>query len=78
MKMPLHIGLFIVLSLVFLAAGRQFKQWAASGEGATRATIVFDHPLAAALLITLMVATRPASPLPSTLKELFEPWGSCQ
>ena len=67
MKMPLHIGLFIVLSLVFLAAGRQFKQWAASGEGATRATIVFDHPLAAALLIVLMVATRHASPLPRSL-----------
>ena len=75
MKMPLHIGLFIVLSLVFLAAGRQFKQWAASGEGATRATIVFDHPLAAALLITLMVATRHASPLPGTLKELFDAVG---
>jgi potassium efflux system protein len=72
MKMPLHIGLFIVLSLVFLAAGRQFKRWAASGEGVTRATIVFDHPLAAALLITLMVVTRRASPLPSTLKELFD------
>ena len=75
MKMPLHIGLFIVLSLVFLAAGRQFKQWAASGEGATRATIVFDHPLAAALLIVLMVATRHASPLPSSLKDLLDAVG---
>src|SRR4030095_9274408 len=72
MRMPLHLGLFIVLSLVFFAAGRQFKQWAASGEGAMRATIVFDHPLAAALLITLMVATGRASPLPNTLKELFD------
>jgi potassium efflux system protein len=75
MKMPLHLGLFIVLSLVFLAAGRQFKQWAASGEAAPRASIVFDHPLAAALLIALMVATRHASPLPSTLKELFDAIG---
>jgi potassium-dependent mechanosensitive channel len=72
MRMPLHLGLFIVLSLVFFAAGRQFKQWAASGEGAIRATIVFDHPFAAALLITLMVATGRASPLPGTLKELFD------
>jgi potassium-dependent mechanosensitive channel len=75
MRMPLHVGLFIVLSLVFLAAGRQFKQWAASGEGAMRATIVFDHPLAAALLITLMVATGHSSPLPSTLKQLFDAIG---
>src|SRR4029434_10158818 len=45
MKMPLHIGLFIVLSLVFLAAGRQFKQWAASGEGAIRVTLGVDIPL---------------------------------
>jgi potassium-dependent mechanosensitive channel len=72
MRMPLHLGLLIVLSLVFFAAGRQFKQWAASGEGAIRATIVFDHPFAAALLITLMVATGRASPLPGTLKELFD------
>jgi potassium-dependent mechanosensitive channel len=75
MRMPLHLGLFIVLSLVFFAAGRQFKQWAASGEGAIRATIVFDHPLAAALFITLMVATGHTSPLPNNLKELFEAIG---
>jgi small-conductance mechanosensitive channel len=72
MRMPLHLGLFVVLSLVFLVAGRQFKQWAVSGEGATRATIVFDRPLAAALLIALMVATGEISPLPRTLKQLLE------
>jgi small-conductance mechanosensitive channel len=72
MRMPLHLGLFIVLSLLFSVAGRQFKQWAASGEGAPRASIVFDHPLAGALLITLMVATGHASPMPNTLKEFFE------
>jgi potassium efflux system protein len=72
LRMPLHLGLFIVLSLVFSAAGRQFKQWAASGEGALRASVVFDHPLAAALLITLMVATGHESPLPERLKEMLE------
>jgi small-conductance mechanosensitive channel len=75
LRMPLYLGLFIVLSVLFWAAGRQFKQWAASGEGAPRASIVFDHPLAAALLITLMVATGRGSPLPNTLKELFPPAG---
>jgi potassium efflux system protein len=72
MRMPLHLGLFIVLALVFSAAGRQFKLWAASGEGALRASVVFDRPLAAALLITLMVATGHESPLPDRLKEMLE------
>ena len=33
---------------------------------------MFDHPFAAALLVTLMVATAPTSPVPVTVKRLFE------
>ena len=61
--MPRHVGIFIALSLVLLAARRQVGRLA---------NPVFDHPFAAALLVTLMVATSPSSPVPITVKRLFE------
>ena len=70
--MPRHVGIFIVLSLVLLAARRQVGQQEATGGRPSHATAVFDHVFAAALLVTLMVATSPASPVPITLKWLFE------
>ena len=56
-QMPLHIGIFIVLSLVLLAAGRQFANGKQPETVRRTLPSVFDHPLAAALLMTLMVAT---------------------
>ena len=70
--MPRHVGIFIVLSLVLLAARRQVGQGEAAGDRPSHATAVFDHPFAAALLVTLMVATTPTSPVPVTVKRLFE------
>ena len=70
--MPRHVAIFIVLSLVLLAARRQVGQQEATGGRPSHATAVFDHVFAAALLVTLMVATSPASPVPITLKWLFE------
>jgi potassium-dependent mechanosensitive channel len=70
--MPRHVGIFIALSLVLLAARRQVGQGEADGGHSSHATAVFDHVFAAALLVTLMVATAPVSPVPVTVKRLFE------
>ncbi len=69
--MPWHIGIFIALSLVLLAARRQVSPSESAGSHPSHATVVFDHVFAAALLVTLMVATAPASPVPITVKRLF-------
>jgi potassium-dependent mechanosensitive channel len=69
--MPRHVAIFIVLLLVLLAARRQVGQQKATGTRPSYVTTVFDHVFAAALLVTLMVATSPASPVPITLKRLF-------
>ncbi|HEY6363378.1 MAG TPA: mechanosensitive ion channel domain-containing protein [Candidatus Binatia bacterium] len=70
--MPRHVALFLALSFVLFAARRQIGQGEAAGDRPSHATAVFDHPFAAALLVTLMVATAPASPVPITVKRLFE------
>ena len=70
--MQWHIAIFVVLSLVLLAARRQVGPPEAAGNRTSQATAVFDHVFAAALLVTLMVATAPASPVPVTVKRLFQ------
>ena len=70
--MPWHVAIFIALSLVLLAARRQVGQGEADGDRPSHATAVFDHVFAAALLVTLMVATSPASLVPVTVKRLFQ------
>ena len=70
--LPRHVAIFIALSLVLLAARRQVGQGEADGDRSSHATAVFDHVFAAALLVTLMVATSPASPVPVTVKRLFQ------
>jgi potassium efflux system protein len=70
--MPRHVGIFIALSLVLLAARRQVGQGEADGDRSSHATAVFDHVFAAALLVTLMIATAPTSPVPVTVKRLFQ------
>ena len=57
--MPRHVAIFIALSLVLLAARRQVGQGKADGDRSSHATAVFDHVFAAALLVTLMIATSP-------------------
>jgi potassium efflux system protein len=69
--MPRHVGIFLMLSLVLLAARRQVGQWEVTGKRPLQATTVFDHVFAAALLVTIMIATSPAAPVPITLKRLF-------
>lgn len=71
--MPRHIAVFIVLSLVLLAARRQVgRQEAAEDHPTSYGTAVFDHVFAGALLVTLMIASAPASPVPVAVKQLFQ------
>ena len=70
--MPLHAGLFATLTLVLCAVRRRVHQWEASGESVSTAAAVFDRPYAAALLISMLVATGPTSPTPPTVRALFE------
>ena len=70
--MPRHVAIFITLALVLLAARRQVGQQESAGGRSSHATAVFDHVFAAALLVTLMIATSPASPVPVTVKRLFQ------
>jgi potassium-dependent mechanosensitive channel len=70
--MPRHIAIFIVLSLVLLAARRQVSQREPAEGSESHTTAVFDHVFAAAALVTLMVALTPTSPLPLRMRQLFQ------
>jgi potassium-dependent mechanosensitive channel len=69
--MPRHVALFLVLSFVLFLARRHVGQ-IETGDHPLHGTAVFDHVFAAALLVTLIIATAPASPVPVTVKRLFE------
>jgi small-conductance mechanosensitive channel len=69
--LPLHAGLCLVLALVFGAAQRQVQRWQTAGEVASSALRVFQHPTAAAVLVTLLIATSPFTQLPLTVREVF-------
>ncbi len=70
--MPIHLGLFTVALVALLAARRQVELWTATGENVSRVTAVFNHPVAAALLVALMAATVIPAPTPYTVKQLFD------
>lgn len=70
--MPRHVALFLALSLVLLAARRHVGQGEAAEDRPSHGAAVFDHVFAAALLVTLIVATAPTSPVPVTVKRLFQ------
>jgi small-conductance mechanosensitive channel len=70
--MPHHVAIFIVLSLMLLAAKRRVAKEEATGNRPEHGGAVFDHVFAGALLLTLMIATEPSSPAPATVKRLFQ------
>ncbi len=72
MGMPLHVGLFIALTLLMCAAHRRVDRWKASGDSISSAAAVFRYPYSAALIGSMLVATGPVSPTPQTVKSLFE------
>src|SRR5262249_28644236 len=70
--LPLHAGLCLVLALAFGAARRQVQRWQAAGEAASSAFRVFQHPIAAAVLVTLLLATAPFAQIPFTVREVLD------
>ena len=70
-RMPLHAGIFIVLMLLFLSARHQIRKRTKAGESMSSAVKVFDHPFAAALVLTLIVATSPNWPVPYSVKAML-------
>jgi len=70
--MPHHVAIFIVLSLLLLAAKRRVAKEEAAGNRPEHGSVMFDHAFAGALLLTLMIATEPSSPAPATVKRVFQ------
>ena len=70
--LPLHAGLCLVLALVFGAVRRQSQRWQTAGAATSSALGVFQHPVAAALLVTLLIATSPFARIPFTVREVLD------
>lgn len=69
--MPLHLVIFVALVAVFGAARRQVRRSTAPGDGEPPGVTAFDRPYAAALIVTLLLATGPNSVAPSSVRSLF-------
>jgi potassium efflux system protein len=69
--MALFVGLLVVLVLLWWAPRRQVRRWEAAGAGSP-ATRVFEHPYAAALIVSLLIASSPYVPAPPIMNDLFE------
>lgn len=69
--MPFHFGLLIAFSVLFLTMRRHVNRWAPD-DASTIITTVTDRPCAAALIVTLLIASSPDSPAPPTVRNLFE------
>src|SRR5262245_53956802 len=69
--LPLYAGLSLVLALAFGTARRQSQRWQTAGEATAAALRVFQHPAAAAVLVTLFIATSPFAQIPLTVREVF-------
>jgi potassium-dependent mechanosensitive channel len=69
--LPLHVGLLSLLAVLMFAARRRVRHWAETSEGTSPALSVFERSLAATVVIALLLAARPNSPLPPTVRNLF-------
>jgi small-conductance mechanosensitive channel len=69
--MPLHVGIVALLALVLSLARRRLRQWTTGAEGPSPATVVFDRPYAATVVVALLAVAAPNSPVPLTVRNLF-------
>jgi potassium efflux system protein len=69
--MPVHLGFFVVVLLLFYAMKREVRRWTPD-EGSPVITGVSERPLAAALIASLLFASSPYSAAPPTVRNLFE------
>ncbi len=70
--MPLHGKFLVILTLLFLAARYQARKMTAAGTTFSSAIKVLDHPISAALTVTLLLVTSPYWPLPSVLQRTYQ------
>jgi potassium efflux system protein len=70
--MPAHAALIIVLVLLFCAARRQVRRWREVGEGELHAIMVFEHPYAAALTVSLLFISSPFWQSSATIRVLVQ------
>ena len=70
-RMPFHAVIFIFLMLLFLSARHQIRKWSGAGESMSSAVRVFDHPIAMAIALTLLVITSSLLYVPYAVKALI-------
>ena len=70
--MPLNIGIFVLLSLLFCLAERRAHRWEVATEEESSSSKVFARPYSAALMGSLFFATRTISATPVAVQKLFE------
>jgi small-conductance mechanosensitive channel len=68
--MPLHVGLFVTLVIIFCAGRRQIHKWKAAGETISPTLMVFEKPYASALAFSLFIAAAPFSSTPAMVRVL--------
>jgi potassium efflux system protein len=67
----LHGGLLALVAVLMLVARRRVRGWAGTAERASPAMRVFERPLAATVVIALLVVAAPNALLPPTVRNLF-------
>ena len=69
--MPIHLGVFVVLAVLFCAIRRKVHRWTDGEDNAAINTVV-NAPFFAALIASLLFASWPYSPAPPIVRNLFE------
>ncbi|MGA9578822.1 MAG: mechanosensitive ion channel domain-containing protein [Terrimicrobiaceae bacterium] len=71
--MPMHVGLLVLLTLLFRVVRWKSDQWSITGQSGSPASNVFRSPFAAALLVTLAILTIPfLQAIPLSIREMFQ------
>ncbi|GAB6191062.1 mechanosensitive ion channel family protein [Desulfocastanea catecholica] len=71
--MSFHATLFVVSAFLFLRARWRIRRWTTAHEVISPFVKVFEYPLAAALIVVLLVASAPyRSPLPATMRATIQ------
>jgi potassium efflux system protein len=70
--LPIHLGLFTGLVILFWAAHRRLRRWKTEEKDISSSLMVLERPFAAALLITLGMASGPYSGAPAFVKMVME------
>jgi len=69
--MPLHAGILASLVLAMRGIRRRVDQWARLPDGVSPAMIVFERPVASAIVIALLLVAGPRTGFPPPIRSLF-------